>query len=215
MQGSADLPWPTELGSRVAAQIGLCRRFADDRGAVVEYMYRVMGTQGNVNMRTRELLSRVIDPLLRDLGKLAARRAAPPALDAMLRAIAPATGDIRLDEMIADARTTFYDQSPVRRREGLERLWDAFERIKTVLDPADKKRSAGLLLDLVASEPNVRAVLEAEARALTTVGNEMQIRHHEQGKVPINSSEHVDYLFHRCFAFVWLAAGALARGKAP
>ena len=33
------------------------------------------------------------------------------------------------------------------------------------------------------------------------------IRHTEVGKTPINSSAHVDYLFHRMFALIYLLLG--------
>jgi hypothetical protein len=211
MLGSAALVWPTDLESRVAAQIGLCRRFAIDDEALLVYMYRVVGTEGNLDDRLREILQRVIDPLLRDLRKLAARRVSPPILDVALQAPTPNTGDVRLGEMIDEARSKFRDHSLIARKDGLERLWDAFERMKSVLNPQDKSDSTRLLIDLAETEPHFRALLEAEARTLTNIGNQFQIRHHEQGKVPLESSDQVDYFFQRCFAFIWLCCGALAK----
>jgi hypothetical protein len=211
MLGSAALVWPTDFGSRVAAQIGLCRRFASDGQSLVAYMYRVVGTEGNLDDRLEEILHRVVDPLLRDLRKLATRRVSPPTLDAALQAPTPNTGDVRLGEMIDEARSKFRNHSLIARKEGLERLWDAYERMKSLLNSEDKKDSIGLLINLAATEPHFRSLLEAEARSLTNIGNQFQIRHHEQGKVPLESSDQVDYFFHRCFAFIWLCCGALAK----
>jgi hypothetical protein len=132
-------------------------------------------------------------------------------LDVALQAPTPNTGDARLGEMIDEVRSKFRDQSLTARKEGLARLWDAFERMKSLLNQEDKKDSTRLIVDLAGTEPHFRSLLEAEARTLTNIGNQFQIRHHEKGKVPLDSTEQVDYLFHRCFAFVWLCSSALAK----
>lgn len=69
---------------------------------------------------------------------------------------------------------------------------------------ADKKKSAGLLLNKASAEPNFRAQLATEARELTEIGNKFMIRHRETDKVPIQVSGHVDYLFQRMFALIRL-----------
>jgi len=40
--------------------------------------------------------------------------------------------------------------------------------------------------------------------ALTTVGNTFHIRHSEVSQVELAGDNHVDYLFHRLFALIWL-----------
>lgn len=42
-----------------------------------------------------------------------------------------------------------------------------------------------------------RQTLEDEARALTNLGNDYRIRHHEVDKVPLNDSSHLGYVFYR------------------
>jgi hypothetical protein len=84
-------------------------------------------------------------------------------------------------------------------------LWDAWERLKTLDVPANKKNSIAMLLDNLASEPRLREELENEARALTAIGNDFQIRHTEVGKIAIQDDSHVDYLFHRLFSLIFLA----------
>jgi AbiJ N-terminal domain 4 len=129
-----------------------------------------------------------------------------------LRAATFATGDHDLDELLEIARRKFQSHDPVVRKEGLEKLWDAWERLKTLDVPEDKKRSVGVLLDRMADEPKLRETLDAEARALTDVGNGFMIRHTEVNKIPIRSPEHVDYLFHRLFALIRLALRSTGRG---
>lgn len=130
-------------------------------------------------------------------------RRASEVLDNLLGQSPFDTGDAGVDQLLEDARRRFRSPEPTERKMGLEQLWDAFERIKTLEDP-DKATGARLLLDRVAAGPELRAMLEAEARALTALGNQFRIRHHETDKPDISESRDVDYLFHRMYAFVWL-----------
>jgi hypothetical protein len=50
-------------------------------------------------------------------------------------------------------------------------------------------------------------MLETEAKQLTEIGNTFLIRHFETRQVPVIDTDHVDYLFHRLFAFVQLLIG--------
>ncbi len=92
-----------------------------------------------------------------------------------------------------------------RHREGLEKLWDAFERVKTLEPGADKKAQTATLLDRVAGQrTSLRTRLDTESRELTEIGNRFQIRHTETDREPITDAAVVDYLFARAFALVWL-----------
>jgi hypothetical protein len=121
------------------------------------------------------------------------------------------TSDPLLDGLLDTARRKFLDSDLHDRREALEKLWDAWERLKT-LESSDKQHSIRLLLDKVCNEPAFRRVLETEARALTEIGNSFMIRHSEIGRVPIQDDEHVDYLFHRMFALIRLILRQTGRG---
>ena len=87
------------------------------------------------------------------------------------------------------------------RREALEALWDAWERLKT-LDGPDKKAQVAALLDATASpsSPKLCDALEREAKELTRIGNDLQIRHSETDREPVSRTENIDYLFHRLFS---------------
>ena len=98
------------------------------------------------------------------------------------------------------------------RKEGLEKLWDAWERLKTLEPGKDEKTQACALLDKASTEPNFRARLEREATELTEIGNNFMIRYTETTKTPINESAHVDYLFHRMFAMIRLLLKSSGRG---
>lgn len=143
---------------------------------------------------------------LRDTGRV--ERLAPPVLRESLRSAVFQTGDDVLDGLLETARDKFLSHDPNTRRESLEKLWDAWERLKTLDTPSDKARSIQNLLDQVTSEPTYRSLLETEARALSNnIGNAFQIRHHEIGKAPVSDDSQVDYFFHRLFAFMLLILG--------
>jgi hypothetical protein len=58
-------------------------------------------------------------------------------------------------------------------RTSAEKLWDAFERLKTLEPGADKRAQADTLLDRTAvpSTPRMRMLLRDEAKVLTDIGN--------------------------------------------
>jgi hypothetical protein len=131
------------------------------------------------------------------------RRLLPAVLGESLVRTYFQTGDRMLDVMLEESRTKFSDPDPLIRREALERLFDAWERIKSLAD-TNKAKSVQLILDRSASEPAFREVLEKEARELTQVGNGHLLRHHERNQTPVIDVDHVDYLYHRLFAMIEL-----------
>jgi hypothetical protein len=139
-------------------------------------------------------------------------RISPAVLHEALDTAIFQTGDNELDKLLETTREKFLNKSLDVRKEGLEKLWDAWERLKTVEAGKDKKAQATALLDKAAAEQNYRALLETEALELTKIGNSFMIRHTETTKTPINESEHVDYLFHRMFAIVRLLLRKSGRG---
>jgi len=118
-------------------------------------------------------------------------RFAPPVLQESLRSTTFNTGDPDLDAMLETARVRFLDPDPAIRRESLEKLWDAWERLKTLGPGKDKKASMQAMLDQASPEPNFRAALDQEARELTRIGNSFQIRHTEVSQTPLALNEHI------------------------
>ncbi len=112
------------------------------------------------------------------------------------------TGDTELDSLLESARAKYLDPDYMVRRDSLEKLWDAWKRLKTIEPGQDKKNSVAALLDRAAPEPAFRDALDKEARELTRIGNVFRIRHSETTQVPLEFNEHIDYLFHRLFALI-------------
>lgn len=131
-------------------------------------------------------------------------RLAPPVLREELASVQFRTGDSELDRMLETARRKFLDPDEATRREALEALWDAWERLKTLGSGPDKKAQVTALLDAAAglSSPTFREALEREARELTWIGNNLQIRHSETSQERLEETAHVDYLFHRLLALI-------------
>ena len=103
------------------------------------------------------------------------------------------TGDPVLDELLRVAQSKFLSNNPNLRKEAMEKLWDAWERLKTLEIGKDKKDSVRILLDKTARDPAFRETLETEAQELSAIGNSYMIRHTEVGKTPLSSPEQVEY----------------------
>jgi hypothetical protein len=139
-------------------------------------------------------------------------RIAPEGLREALTQAVFRTGDAPLDEFLEKARSKFLTPNPAIRKESIEALWDAWERLKTIEPGKDKRESTANLLDKASAQREFREVLETEARQLTDVGNNFMIRHTEVTKIRIADDEHVDFLFHRMFALIRLLLKKSNRG---
>jgi len=104
--------------------------------------------------------------------------------------------------MLEESRKKFLNPDPIIRREAVERLWDCWERIKTLEIPDNKKASTETLLNRAATDLDVRELLGKEAKELTDIGNSFHIRHSEVGQTTISDSDFIDYLFHRLFSII-------------
>jgi hypothetical protein len=147
---------------------------------------------------------------LRETGQI--ERIAPEGLREALTQAVFHTGDQVLVDLLDRARTRFLSRDARIRKESLETLWDAWERLKSLEDGNNKREGTRIMLDRAAAEPNFRGLLETEARSLTDIGNAFMIRHAEVDKIPIADDEHVDFLFHRLFAVIRLLLRKSNRG---
>ncbi len=94
------------------------------------------------------------------------------------------------------------------KRIAVEKLWDAFERLKTfyLTSKCDKKDSVEKLIKVMSgTSEDFFLLYEAEFNALTKVGNGYRIRHHEINKKEITDNRQYDYLYKRCLSLISLA----------
>lgn len=117
----------------------------------------------------------------------------------------PSINDKDTKEMLSVAIDKFLEPKKEERKIGLEKLWDIFERIKTLLISQDKKKSTQCLIKKI-SEGNesIENILNNEYCTLTKIGNDFQIRHFEANKVPIDRDCILDYLFFRMLSLIRL-----------
>ncbi|OOH88496.1 AbiJ-NTD4 domain-containing protein [Comamonas kerstersii] len=131
-------------------------------------------------------------------------RLAPAVLSESLSSARFRTSDSILNDMLEESRAKFLNPSQSIRREAVERLWDCWERLKSLDSPGNKKQSIESLLLQAAPDAAFRSVLETEARALTEIGNSFHIRHSEVTQSALTDSAHIDYLFHRLYSLMAL-----------
>lgn len=112
------------------------------------------------------------------------------------------TSDERLNELVKLAHDKFILPDVKDRVYSLEKIWDAFERVKTHYSE-NKKVSAAQLVKLVSNDDtDIEDLIDAEAQALTRIGNDFQIRHFETDKIEIKDNTHIDYLFYRMISLI-------------
>ena len=113
--------------------------------------------------------------------------------------------DASLKELIDSAIFLYLKPNESNIQLALEKIWDAFERIKTVFTDLDKKESSEKLINIVSSnEEDYKELLKEEFAQLTSIGNKFCIRHHETNKIEIADTRHKEYLFNRCCSLLLL-----------
>ena len=114
----------------------------------------------------------------------------------------PESEDLELNKLIEDAKDFFQRPNARDKQIALEKIWDAFERLKTYFRELDKKRSTQQIIDKISNETD-KEIFEKEFLALTSIGNNnYSIRHHETDKKEIKDAEFVKYLFFRVLGLI-------------
>jgi hypothetical protein len=129
-------------------------------------------------------------------------RLAPDEIHAQLVDAVFSTGDNTLDGLLNTARKKYLSPNPTERREGLEKLWDAFERLKTITAGKDKKAQITALIESAYADEDTRNRFNTEFNELTAIGNKYNIRHFEKDKLAIPDDAFVDWLFPRCYSAI-------------
>ncbi len=130
-------------------------------------------------------------------------RILPSELDVLIQKVKHYGCDSQLNELIDEAINRIYKPDPLDRQFALEKLWDAYERMKTYYMDKNKRDSANLLIN-DASEGSIlfESCIQDEFKTLTNIGNEFRIRHHETNKAELVSAKHIDYFFYRMLALL-------------
>lgn len=143
-----------------------------------------------------------------------ARRLLPQPLSDVLAKTLFRTGDTYTDNLLETACRKIVSPKPDDRQDALEKLWDAFERLKTLEPGKDKCAQADALLDRAAPPGSkLREVLNVEFTALTNIGNGFRIRHSETNREALATPEQIDFLFFRLFASIRFVLKTTGRGE--
>lgn len=109
-------------------------------------------------------------------------------------------------EIVTEAIALYHNARPAMHHLATEKIWDAFERIRTFYANLDKKCSVEKLIGEIANGNGAfEGLFSNEFRALTDIGSKFRIRHHETDKIDIDEASYCDYLFIRCLSVVDLA----------
>ncbi|MDR2919492.1 MAG: hypothetical protein LBV72_09045 [Tannerella sp.] len=113
--------------------------------------------------------------------------------------------EVGLKELRDQSLTLYKSNNASDKQIAVEKLWDAFERLKTYYG-GNKKTSVNEIISKMANgDDDYFNLLNDEFNKLTTIGNNYRIRHHEKGKIEIADTNYYTYFFQRCFALVDLA----------
>lgn len=109
-------------------------------------------------------------------------------------------------ELLEEAITLFKQPNPASCKDAVEKLWDALERLKTYYPDMNKASSVAKIIGNVANDSErLKKLFDDEFLALTSIGNDFRIRHHETSKVDITDYRHYEYFFNRCLSLIALA----------
>lgn len=114
--------------------------------------------------------------------------------------------EIGLKELIEQATNLYESKIPMEKQLAVEKLWDAFERLKTYYVDLDKKSSAEKVINEISqNNDKFKELFQEEFIKLTTIGNKYRIRHHETDKIDITDLNYYEYFFQRCLALINLS----------
>lgn len=111
-----------------------------------------------------------------------------------------------LKDLLNEAIEKHMQPSLQAHHDAVEKIWDALERLKTYYTSLDKKASASKIVnDMANGNMSFIDLFNAEFEALTKIGNNYRIRHHETNKIDIIDPRYYDYFFNRCLSLIALA----------
>ena len=125
-----------------------------------------------------------------------------PAVESAIAAVK----EVGTRELLQEAILLHRSPYPADIRDAVEKLWDAYERLKSYYTTMKKEKSAEKIVnDMAAGQAPYVTLFDTEFRALTNIGNGFRIRHHETDKVEITDVRYYDYFFNRCLSLIALA----------
>lgn len=95
----------------------------------------------------------------------------------------------------------------------LEKIANTLERIKTLMNPKNKKISIQKIIELLSTDKDLRDFVDNHLKTLKEIGNNFTIRHKEINKKNIDSEEYKEFLFYEYFNVIRLLLLNLSEKK--
>ncbi|NFG27690.1 hypothetical protein FC777_11245 [Clostridium botulinum] len=131
-------------------------------------------------------------------------RVLPIQLEVLVRNYCHTGNDDELNKLIDESIANIKKARIEDRQIAIEKLWDAFERIKTYYSSNKSTSAKELVATAAEGSFEFEELLNVEMKALKDIGNNYRIRHHETNKIKIESIKHIDYLFYRMMSMISL-----------
>ena len=91
-----------------------------------------------------------------------------------------AVSEVGTRQLLKDAVALYKTPNSTARQDSVEKIWDALERLKTYYTTLKKNKSIEKIVnDMANGNSNFINLFDNEFRALTDIGNNYRIRHHE------------------------------------
>lgn len=172
---------------------------------------RDIGLEGFIKDINRIFSRNGIAYKLSQEGKIMRTLSAPMA--AIINTAHFRTDDDKLDEYLNRAVEKYLSPELEARQDALEKLWDAFERLKTIEDGEGKKKQAEALITKATNcyGTTFCGEINEAFKTLTELGNNLYIRHSETNKEDLFDDKAREYLFMRMFSLIYFVLAKTER----
>lgn len=114
----------------------------------------------------------------------------------------PRATEKELHNLIIESKIYISKEDYNQKKIGLEKIWDAFERLKTIKG-IDKKISINnIIAHITNGDKEISQMLNNEFRELTRIGNSYSIRHSEITQKKLPNSQFIEYLYFRMLSLI-------------
>lgn len=114
----------------------------------------------------------------------------------------PRATEKELHNLIIESKIYISKEDYNQKKIGLEKIWDAFERLKTIKG-IDKKVSINTIIAHITNgDKEISQMLDNEFRELTKIGNSYSIRHSEITQKKLPNSQFIEYLYFRMLSLI-------------
>lgn len=114
-----------------------------------------------------------------------------------------ALSETGLRELLEDSVALYKTPHPTARKDAVEKIWGALERLKTYYSKLNKKQSCEKIVnDMANGNKSFAELFDVEFRTLSKIGNSYGIRHHETDQIVITDIRYYDYFFNRCLSLI-------------